>query len=393
MMYRYLVALLILCFGLTLAALPATEECDALYFQAMKVVESDQANAYKLFTDALNKSNKAWPRRAECLYQRGMLQLGPNPDAAMFDFTMAIQADPKHILAHKYAGIALFSLNNMTLSLQELDFAEQLGKEDPEIKLYRGLIYLRLHQEGGQLLQSNMVNAAIKEFDAALKIKKKYPEVYYYKGFANKIVGDLKEAAKQFGLAVKYKSDYIPAYKELATIYADLNELENAMETYIKIIEIDPKIYPPYEKVINYGEVLKNPEQVKSVLKTAVQHFSNHPFIMQKAREYSVPLDMPLNAETKKDQSPNTQNTKMVTPKDSETGVELETSESPVKKINKISKSDNKKNTVPNTDQNKTTTWAGGNKQNTSSVNRPSQPVNSDKKNEHLDVFPSSNWY
>jgi Tfp pilus assembly protein PilF len=75
---------------------------------------------------------------------------------------------------------------------------------------------------------------------------KKYPNdsrTHYNLGTEYKDTGDLKEAKKNFLLAIKYNAEHFLAHNNLAIIYDMSGDSQRAIEHYKRSLEIDPKFH------------------------------------------------------------------------------------------------------------------------------------------------------
>ena len=55
--------------------------------------------------------------------------------------------------------------------------------------------------------------------------------------------GDLKNALKNFELALSINPNYLDGYFNLANYFYDINDLDQAIKYYEKCLEIDPSFY------------------------------------------------------------------------------------------------------------------------------------------------------
>jgi predicted Zn-dependent protease len=88
----------------------------------------------------------------------------------------------------------------------------------------------------------NIARASIKK---VLKIQPNDPKAHFYLGKilhkTAKNPEDLKNAIKEYQLAIKYDPEYGDPYRELGTLYYQMNRKKMALEAFKKYLEVDPE--------------------------------------------------------------------------------------------------------------------------------------------------------
>lgn len=206
----------------------------------------------------------------------------------------------KKATGHRDLGISYLNEGNYTQALKELQEAEKLYADDPELQNALGLVYYargaineaeahykkaiklkndysEAHNNLGVLyLNSERLDEAIHEFSEAVKNigyatperaymnmgwayyrKKNYREAevslkkaiqlapdffiaHYHLGNLYKDTGKYNEAIKEYKLAIKYFPRYIDAYYNLAHTYIKIKRHDYALQMFKKVCELGP---------------------------------------------------------------------------------------------------------------------------------------------------------
>jgi len=206
----------------------------------------------------------------------------------------------KKASGHRDLGISYLNEGNYNQALKELQEAEKLYPDDPELQNALGLVYYakgaiteaekrykiaiklkndysEAHNNLGVLyLNSERLDEAIVEFNEALKNityatperaymnmgwafykKKKYQEAkenlkkavqiapdffiaHNNLGIVYRDMGDYKNAIKEFQLAIKYFPRYVEAYYNLANAYLKVKRNDYALKMFKKVCELGP---------------------------------------------------------------------------------------------------------------------------------------------------------
>lgn len=157
---------------------------------------------------------------------------------------------------------AQFKLNNCARAVQMLNAAKSIDPENP--KMYKMIINVRDHfvkdligrlereiegelpdryKEVEKLIISNQLYKAEKLVEEIYNEEPKVPQAYYLKGLAFYMTGSLKEAQKQFGLALEMDEtmeNAIKANKNAKKLHDLIDGASQEMEkkNYIKVIEL-----------------------------------------------------------------------------------------------------------------------------------------------------------
>ena len=110
-----------------------------------------------------------------------------------------------------------------------LDKAEALDKNNPEIYIIRGDVYLFLNNDGSN---------AILNYKKAQSLDPKSPKAKLRLGQLWTRAKKYTDAVGFYKEAIEIDSTFAPAYRELAEIYSMAGQFENAKKNYSKFIEL-----------------------------------------------------------------------------------------------------------------------------------------------------------
>ena len=96
------------------------------------------------------------------------------------------------------------------------------------------------------LYLSGQIQLSINKIKALGEKYPNQPILYNLMGACYKSLGQLKGAAKMFGIAVSLNPSYAEAYFNLGCIYQDLKQNNAAIESYKKAIELVPRYSEAY---------------------------------------------------------------------------------------------------------------------------------------------------
>ncbi|MDM3861367.1 MAG: serine protease [Aphanizomenon flos-aquae KM1D3_PB] len=126
-------------------------------------------------------------------------------------------------------------------------------------------------ERGNQLSRLSRYGEAINAFDNAIKQKPDFIHlVYYGKGLALFWDGKYQEAVVEFEQAVKYKTNFSPAWNSLSTVYRVLNQLDKSLNSIDKAIEIEPNNPNLYNQKFLVLNDLKKYEEAEQAINKAI---------------------------------------------------------------------------------------------------------------------------
>ncbi|WP_223652314.1 tetratricopeptide repeat protein [Hymenobacter psoromatis] len=158
---------------------------------------------------------------------RALLAKGSNAEAdAKFDAaakaTKNKDAKVLTMIAQAYGESDVKDITR-ALTYEKAAEAANKGKDNPELMIARGDIYLHSDQGGGEAMSS---------FDRATAADANNAEAYYKKGVLNVRSRNGAGAKENLDKAIALNPNYAPAYKELAEMYYSAGQYPKALETF-----------------------------------------------------------------------------------------------------------------------------------------------------------------
>lgn len=161
------------------------------------LAKRDYKTAIRIFTENLDSGKLADNWIGPTLHLRGRAyRLSRQPDKALADFEAAVKKDPK--------------LDNSWYEM--------------------ALVY---HQRENY-------NKAIDAYSKAIELKPENHLYWYGRCSSRLFVNKLKEAEGDCLKALALKPGYVPALSSLGRVYEDGKQKQKALETYRKVLELDP---------------------------------------------------------------------------------------------------------------------------------------------------------
>jgi len=152
------------------------------------------------------------------------------------------------------------------------------------------------------LLKQNKIDEAKTEYKNVLKQKDIATKNFLNANFALCRIGleqkDFKDVVKRAKMLTELYAPIPQSYKFLGDAYIGQKKFENAVNTYKKLIDANPKSELPYQEIpLIYNDKIKDTTKALSYAKKGVQKFSDNPktmdiygWILYSNQEYSKAL-------------------------------------------------------------------------------------------------------
>ena len=151
-------------------------------------------------------------------------------DAAIDDFSKAIELKPDYAKPYVNRGLAHISKDDLDKAIADFNAAVKLQPELAEAYNNRGIAYEKKHE----------VNKAIADFTKAIQLKSDYAEAYNNRGNVYDDKGDFDKAIVNFDTAIKFKSDFVEAYVNRGVAYGKRDEFNRAITDFNTAIDLNP---------------------------------------------------------------------------------------------------------------------------------------------------------
>jgi tetratricopeptide (TPR) repeat protein len=182
-------------------------------------------------------------------------------EAAIEDFSKAIQLDPDNASAYNYRGTAKFHLNQYEAAIEDYSMSIQLDPDDINAYFNQGTAKFSLHQ----------YEAAIEDFSTAIQFNPDNASVYFSRGVVKFKMHQYEAVIEDLSTAIQLNPDNASAYNYRGYAKHNLNQHEAAIEDFSTAIHLNPDDADSYS---GRGEAkfhLKQYEAAIEDLSTAIQ--------------------------------------------------------------------------------------------------------------------------
>lgn len=220
---RFLLFILLTCSTITVFAQDAAQ-LNALGDEYWE--DGDYQKAISFYTRAIKLDNNAL-----YYFNRGYCHdLLREYDAAIRDYSKAVQVDPSYAEAFNARGFIYDSQGKFEKAIQ--DFTKAI-KADPTLAdAYNNRGYSR-----NQIQEYDL---AIQDFNKAIRYDSKFAAAYNNRGSAKHSQKEYEEAIKDFSKAIAIDNSESEFYDNRGTANYDFGELEAALNDYNKALQLKP---------------------------------------------------------------------------------------------------------------------------------------------------------
>lgn len=223
---------IVLIFTLVLSALAASsqkEASDKLLAKGYeKYVDRKYPEAIHYFSRAIDKYNK----NSDLFYLRGMAYYYEDmEEEAIKDFDQAILLAPENPMLFYMRGRSRKNNGDRDGAIADYGQAVSLDSNYSSACIERGYL----------LIDAGKSDEALQFFNLAIRNSYSQPaEVFYARGICLTEAGQYKEAMRSFEQAIELKPLYIDAYMKCGMAAYKLRKIDQALEYYSRVIELDP---------------------------------------------------------------------------------------------------------------------------------------------------------
>jgi tetratricopeptide (TPR) repeat protein len=238
----------------------------------------------------INEKIKANPKNADLFHQRALIGLSQKDlNAALEDMTRALNLDSTKASYYMTIADVYFAANKTRFTKDALEKAISLEPKNVEAILKLAELYLFVEN----------YKTSVQYIDDALKIDVTNPKAYFMKGMDFKAMGDTNKAVSSFKTAIEQNPKYYEAFMQLGLLFSakhdklalqyfnsaitlhsqsteayyaraffnqENGDIEQAIQDYNIILQIDPKYkyahfnlgYLNYNNAKDYDKAIKN---------------------------------------------------------------------------------------------------------------------------------------
>lgn len=235
---------------------------DSNYLVDKGTIYADQnqiEKAFESFNSALKIDHRnlfAWLNKAALNFKQG------NYASAYEFFNEALKINPNEEKAVQGRGFALMKIRGDDYNRQMDELKESLNDHSK--------VVVDLFNKGTNYFSRRLFDDALEFFDKALDIDKNFSEIWYYKAMVYHSQQNFRDAINCFNEVTKKNEKrsliLIDTLINTGVCHRKLGELDEALECYKKVVEIDP----------NNGDAWGNIGNIyldKKMLTEAIQHF------------------------------------------------------------------------------------------------------------------------
>jgi tetratricopeptide (TPR) repeat protein len=188
--------------------------------------------------------------RADAHFESG------NVDAAISEYTQAVNLDPKFVDAYNNRGLAYHKKGDLDAALKDFNKAIALNPKCVDAYDSRGGIY----REKGNL------DAAIADFTQAITLNSKRATTYANRGNARYEKGELDASLSDFDTAIQLDPNFVGAYLGLGVAHTKINNLESAIKDFEQALQLDPN-NPQSEAIKQEISILKVSRHAEDIIR------------------------------------------------------------------------------------------------------------------------------
>jgi tetratricopeptide (TPR) repeat protein len=170
-------------------------------------------------------------------YQRGRsLADSGNYQAAVADYTRAIELDPNDEVIVNSRGVAYYNLEEYDLALADYNRAIELDPNYVNAHNNRGIIYRNLEE----------YDLALADYTRAIELDPNHVLAYVNRGNVYKDLEEYDLALADYNRAIELDPNYASAYNNRGDAYYKLGNYQAAFADFNRAIELDPNYATAY---------------------------------------------------------------------------------------------------------------------------------------------------
>jgi tetratricopeptide (TPR) repeat protein len=152
-------------------------------------------------------------------------------EAAVKEFTKALELDPKLSQAYNHRGIAFKRLNHFDLAMADFNRALELDPKDADSYANRGLI----------CIAQRRFDLALKDFDLAIRYDPQLAMAYWGRGSALIAKGQRDRAIKDFNKAIELNHNTFEFFLSRGMAYLTAGKTDLALADFKRGVEVNPQ--------------------------------------------------------------------------------------------------------------------------------------------------------
>ena len=172
-------------------------------------------------------------RPADTSFARGLIHLQNSEfDAALTDFSEAVNLAPHDVEARHHRALALYHLERYEEAVTECTTALAMDPEEVEAYRIRGLCRDALEQDA----------LAVEDWNRVLAVLPEDAEAWYYRGLAQAEMGEFEPARYALTQAIRHAPEWAEPYLARSGVLGELGRFDAAEADRETAIRLDPEL-------------------------------------------------------------------------------------------------------------------------------------------------------
>lgn len=239
------------------------ESGDKLLLSAFGYIKSrDYQKAYELAFKAVDEQLSSLFKHLAYNLRGTFSFLKGEVDAAMADFEQALSLDPTSINSLIKRASIFMERGELEKTIDELDHAEIINSNDPDLYYHRGQVRFL----------TNQLEGAVEDYKKSLSLDDKFVYAHIQLGVTLYKMGDIGEATKIFTKASRKFPKSFEVLNYRGEIFLDQGDFAEALASFDKASDLQPKSPLPYiNKAMLYLQAQQRPVEAEELIRKAIK--------------------------------------------------------------------------------------------------------------------------
>jgi tetratricopeptide (TPR) repeat protein len=184
-----------------------------------------------------------------------------NTEAAIEDYTSAIDLNPRMVVAYNNRGNLRQYLGDLDGAIEDFSLVLEIDKQSPIAYNNRGIVYTYLKR----------YPEAIDDYTKALELQQNFTSAYNNRANAYCHINEFDKAIADYSQSIAFDPDFAVAYSNRGNIYRTQGDLSAALSDYDRSIKLDPNlVIAHYNRGICHRQLGHHQQAIADYTKTLV---------------------------------------------------------------------------------------------------------------------------